>query len=197
MHCGARSGGAQELEFATGDRRALTETRQPSAVRIGTTSTVICHAYLQFVAVYGNEDVDPRGVGMADGVRDAFAGHEVGSCLDRGGMSAPVSATNEGRHRAAFSNRTQRRNKAPSGEDGGMDTAGEIAELSERSPDVGDGTVDLGGDLGRRRRILGMDRPSDVVEVHTQSKEPLLRAVVYVSFDPPALCVRGFDGVSP
>ena len=70
-----------------------------------------------------------------------------------------------------------------------MDAAGQLAQLVEP---LGELLLRRGQELARRGRVL-LERRADHAQVERDRHEPLLRAVVEVALEPPALGVAGLD----
>ena len=76
--------------------------------------------------------------------------------------------------------------QAASGERGGLQAAGEVAQLLDGEAELGDGAVDLGAE--HRCRAVDPGR----LQLQRDGQQSLLRAVVEVALDAPALLeVRG------
>ena len=92
-------------------------------------------------------------------------------------------------HRRSGRDRGQRGVESTVGQHGGVDAAGEVAQLGQRLLRLGVGLVE------QLPRLVGVGGKSLAghAEVHREGDEPLLRAVVEVALDPPALGLGRVD----
>ena len=112
--------------------------------------------------------------------------YAVASTVGREALVGPLEHVD--RHRGAARDVAQRRTEPAVGEDGGMDAAGEVAQLADRALGLVAGLAD------ELERVLAAVQPlARDPQVQGDGHEPLLRAVVQVALQPPALAVGGGD----
>ena len=115
-------------------------------------------------------------------VGQPFRDQEVGRGLDVGAEAA-VLELEPHRQRGVRGQILERGGEAVVGEHGGIDPGGEVAQVADRAAGL------LGRGVQRRRGHVA----ARLLDPHQRLHEPLLRTVVEVAPDPPALLGRGAD----
>ena len=133
-------------------------------------------------------DPDSRRVGVLDGVRERLAGEEVSGGLDLRRQPLLEGPLDPHVERRASRERLERPAQPLLREDGGMDAAGELAQL-------GDGHLQLLDRAGEDSLEVGIhaapEAPLGRTELERERDETLLGAVVDVALDAAALLVAG------
>ena len=124
---------------------------------------------------------------VGQGLRDG----EVGAGLDVAGQSTIQVDPRFDRHIRPATERRHRGRQALILQEGRMDPARELAQITDRRLDFvrrdGEGLAELTRDRGVIRRLTGL------LQRDGHTDQPLLRAVVEVALDPATLLLRGQD----
>jgi hypothetical protein len=93
------------------------------------------------------------------------------------------------RERGSLDERGQRRFEAPFGEDGGMNTAGQVAQLAKAAFEL----LSRSGEYRPGRLRVTVEQSVQQAQLERRGHEPLLRAVVEIALDLAACLVGGLN----
>ena len=170
---------------------AVAQPHQTVPVELRSADAVVEHFDDEPVALELGREPRAAGLGVLGDVGQGLGHEEVGDRLGaRAGAARQVDVDGH-RHRAARGERAHGRVQTAVGQHGGVDAAGEVAQLDERLLGL---AVRLRDEPLGVHRVLGGPRAA---ERHRECDEPLLRAVVEVALDPAPLGVGGGDHARP
>ena len=150
------------------------------------TATVIPHLHGRVAFAGRDPHLDSMRVGVLGGVCERFEDDEVRGRLNgQGEVPAAVDVERNG-HGRAVGDGGKGGLEAAIGEDAGMDSARELAELLERGIELGARDLELAG-----RRGVWLDTRFETSKDQRNRDEPLLGAVVEVALDAAARAVLG------
>ena len=155
-------------------------------------NAVVGHAHHHAAVPSPDAQHHLAGLGVLHRVGESFAGDEVGSSLELGREPLGGGLHLDGQ-RGSPSELPQRRAEA-SIEQGRAHPASELAELVDRRGDLGQRSFDRPLDLWvafRAELVLGM------AQCQSDRDEPLLRAVVEITFDAPSFVVSDRNEARP
>ena len=146
---------------------------------------VVVHVEPDAVVALGNGDLDRRGIaGVFRGVLQCLQAAEVHGVLDLRGVAPPRFGDDRRGDRCVGRRKGERRGQSLVGQHEGVGAACE-------RPDLGDGGIDLSGQLAQRDRrgrgVLAWS-PGEI-DPYPQAEQSLLGALVDVALDPSALVV--------
>ena len=174
-------------------RHAVGQPSQPRArARPGTAAPVVANLHAQAVVHANHRDLHLRRRGVTRGVREALSHAEVGG-LHRRGEARIRYGNQRRRHTRAGHERLQRRPQATLGKSRGVDPARELAQLLGRLRQVGERGVEQLLSAGG----FVVQPGSRHAQVEGQLHEPLLRAVMEVTFQLASRFVRRLDDPHP
>ena len=183
----------RELAVERGD--PVFEAAQPGArVRVGAADAVVADLDLDDSVARARPATAGRvGLRVAGDVGERLGDDEVGGRLDRRRQPLARRLEDLDRDRRAVGEAAERRRQPAVGEHGGVDAAGQLAQLGGRLVELLHRLVEQ---LGGRRRV-GVELVAGQAQVHGQRHQPLLGAVVEVALDPAPLGVAGLDDAAP
>ena len=174
---------------SSASRRSASPRRPDAAGGIGAADPVVGDDHRRLPVGAADADDRVRGLRVLGDVRHRLRDDVVRGRLDRPGEALVRHLGDLDGHRRAGGQRLDRRAQAAVGQDGGMDPAGQLAQLVEA---LGELVLRLREQLAGGGRVLAQRR-LDQAQVERDGDQPLLRAVVQVALQPPALGVAGLD----